>query len=299
MIRFNKNASGAADWPSAEVGEAHALVVRSRQQALDCVADILEQSTSLVISPWNEKINASWPDTRVVVWKHLTKYRPQAFSAALKRMSAMQSTIIYIADVATSEPYQIQPVIDKTLCHCAQALNKAIIVILVDVVESALQKTIVSPHLGYSSFHTLSGDEINTWRVHFWFKNGHVFRDVVYQSLNSDTSSKAASDTFRLGRDAPKFVVADALEKGISLPTGWRQVETYNNLLDFIEPGVDGTIILGATKQHSFPEVVKVVHRLRLHAGNFWKIFVLERDRVIRMSEEKVLLSAGVMLVIF
>lgn len=298
MIRLNKDVKGAAEWPSISVGEAHALVVRSKQQALSLIAEVTRQSLSVIISPWQNDVDLPLPNTKIVVWKYLKKYRSRAFISAFKRISHTESTVIYVVDSAVSSPQQIQPILDNTLCHCARALGKAVVVVVIDSAESTLQSTIVSPGSGYTSFHTLTGDEMNTWRVHFWFKNGHIFRDVVYQASNTAQSATMPADKFRLGRDAPKYVLAEALEKEDVLPAGWRQIENHNSILDFIEPGLDGTILLAASKRTEFHHLVEQVHALRLHAGSIWKIFVRERDRAIRISEEKILLSAGATLVL-
>lgn len=298
LIRLNQDASHTAEWPNVGVGEAHAFVLDSKKQALKLVSDIAEQCSAVVISPWHNDLDGLPANAKIVAWKYLKTYHPRAFAIALKRISKNCDTIVYIVDGPTSSRHQITPILDQTLCECAQTLGKSILCIYIDMAETMLEQVIVSPKSGYTSFHTLADDEQNTWRIHFWFNKGHIFRDVVYQNSDVAPPVDKSFEQFRLGKDAPKYIVADAIAQEDSLPTGWRQIESHNNLLDFIEPGLDGTIILTSTQKIAFHSLVGQVHMLRSHAGDIWKIFVRERDRAIRISEEKILLSAGITLVL-
>ncbi|RUO35106.1 BcsE family c-di-GMP-binding protein [Aliidiomarina soli] len=310
MLTLKQSTDSAHDqFPDVKAGEVHAVSVLSKQRAFQLAEFIAVQQPSLVISPWNDEPNdernALSANCTLATWKYTKRLKTSSIRRSLEVLSKGLEAIVYIIEKQASDaaPARLQMVVQGELAQFARHHMLPVVVVLVDFPLDQVRTALITPLSQLTSVQSIEPAEHgDDWLVHYWFSHGRVLQfdiDVLDESAAASTSSHAAAhEPVLLGNRAPKYAVADALASTESLPKEWRVIESYNDIQDYIEPGVDGVILLPFTKHSEIQTLLKTVHGIRKYAGPYWKIVIRERNSSVRLYEEKVLLQAGVTLVV-
>lgn len=298
MIRLlDSTSESSASLPSLELGEAHAIVAHTKERAIDLVKTITKQLPSAIIAPWQSDDTLATVNATIATPKYAKNYHSVRFARALKNVVHGLKVIVYIVDNALPQTANLQPITDGTLSNYARTTETLVVIILVGFDRNWCRKTLIKPATGLTSVQLVDATREEKWDIVYWFKHGAVLQNVL-RTTTEESLEPQKSEMRKLGKNAPKYALAGACESHEKLPKGWREIEHYNTLSDYLEYNVDGTLLLPANRYVEIATLVETIYRVRKQAGNAWKIIVRERDAVIRSFEEKVLLDAGATLIL-